>query len=182
MKYVKDLLDIFCEFYDNDQRCRITFPGDSRTYILEDCNPAFDYESEKYGNNIELVLVDSETLVSIRREIHPSYRILIDGHDIRIIDDRIEEQVSRIFEEARLARVRAVFVCENDLGVFDWVEPRVIDRDHSIVILEARERDTQTLSILVFTEATRLTELNSYRYEITGEYFVNHTSRRAPNI
>lgn len=182
MKHASDILDLFCDLYDDDKRCRVMLPGDSQTYILEDCNPTFDYTSQSYTDNVELTLVNPNTLVSIRREIPGTYRIVTDGDNLRIVDDRIEDQITRIFEEAKAAGEHVIFVRGNGLNTFDWVEPRVTDRDHSLVLLEASDRYSQALYILVLTESTLITQLHNHTYEITGEYFVNLTSKLAPKI
>lgn len=182
MEYIKDIPTIYDTCEEQSLRCLVALPNDSRTYILDDYEEGWDWEAEQDTNETDIVLIDRDTLVIKRLTFDNDQRVLRDKNHLRILDDRIDDRVVRIFDEAKKDQIRVSFIRQDGLGVFDWVELRMTDRDHAIVILEAREQGTQTLCILVLTDTTQIKKLDRHRYELSGEYFVNRTTKTVPNI
>lgn len=181
MKHIKDLSDIYDECEEQDLRCLVALPNDSRTYILDYCEDGWDWGAEQPTLKTELVLVDRDTLVVKRITFDNDTRILRDKNHIRILENRIEDRVRQAFAEAKDECRPFIIQRVNGLGIFTNCELVYADGDRSLVFITAQSNHSNNLQILVLTGAAILTHSeDGGAYLLDGEYFVNATSLKAP--
>ena len=181
MPRIKDIPTIYDKCENQDLRCLVALPNDSRTYILDDYDEGCDWETEQATYETDLVLVDRETLVVKRVTFDNDTRILRDENHIRVLDDRIEDRVERIFAEAKFVGRTVTLQRVSGLGVFENCELIHADGDRSLVFISALCGRSDNLQILVLTSAAILTRSeDGGAYLLDGEYFINTTSLKAP--
>lgn len=181
MLRIKDIPTIYDQCENKDLRCLVALPNDSQTYILDDYDEGWDWETEQATYETDLVLVDRETLVVKRVTFDNDKRILRDENHIRVLEDRIEDRVERIFAEAKFVGRTVTLQRVSGLGVFENCELIHADGDRSLVFISALCDHSNNLQILVLTSAAILTRSeDNGTYLLDGEYFVNTTSLRAP--
>ena len=93
MLRITDIPHIYDQCENKDLRCLIALPNDSRTYILDDYDEGWDWETEQATYETDLVLVDRDTLVVKRVTFDNDKRILRDENHIRVLEDRIEDRI-----------------------------------------------------------------------------------------
>lgn len=181
MLRIKDIPTIYDQCENKDLRCLVALPNDSRTYILDDYDEGWDWETEQATYETDLVLVDRETLVVKRVTLDNDTRILRDENHIRVLEDRIEDRVERIFSEAKFLGQPVTLQRVSGLGILKNCELIHADGDRSLVFISALCDHSNNLQILVLTSAAILTRSeDNGTYLLDGEYFVNTTSLRAP--
>jgi hypothetical protein len=180
MQYIQDIAKIYDEHDERNMRCLVALPNDSRTYILDDYEEGWDYHTAQNIDETELTLLDRDTLAIVRTTFDNSQRILREGNHIRVIEDRIEDRVQRIFTEAEEG-VRPVILRRiNGMGTFKQCDILHVDSDWSLVFIGARYENYDNLHILILTDKTILNySEDDGVYLLDGEYFVNSTSRKA---
>lgn len=181
MLRIKDIPTIYDQCENKDLRCLVALPNDSQTYILDDYDEGWDWETEQATYETDLVLVNRDTLVVKRVTFDNDKRILRDGNHIRVLEDRIEDRVERIFAEAKFVGRTVTLQRVSGLGVFENCELIHTDGDRSLVFISALFDHSNNLQILVLTSAAILTRSeDNGTYLLDGEYFVNTTSLKAP--
>lgn len=174
MLCIKDIPHIYDLCENQDLRCLVTLPNDSRTYILDDYDEGWDWETD-------LVLVDRDTLVVKRVTFDNDKRILRDENHIRVLEDRIEDRIERVFSEAKFLGLPVTIQRVSGLGVLKNCELIHADGDRSLVFISGLYDHSNTLQILVLTSAAILTRSeDDGTYLLDGEYFINNTSLKAP--
>lgn len=181
MPRIKNIPAIYDECENQDLRCLVALPNDSRTYILDDYDESWDWEAEQATYETDLVLVDRDTLVVKRVTFDNDTRILREKNHIRVLNDRIEDRVERIFAEAKFVGRTVTLQRVSGLGVFENCELIHADRDRSLVFISALCDHSNNIQILALTSAAILTRSeDNGTYLLDGEYFVNTTSLKAP--
>lgn len=181
MPRIKNIPAIYDECENQDLRCLVALPNDSRTYILDDYDEGWDWETEQATYDTDLVLVDRDTLVVKRVTFDNDTRILREKNHIRVLNDRIEDRVERIFAEAKFVGRTVTLQRVSGLGVFENCELIHADGDRSLVFISALCDHSNNLRILVPTSAAILTRSeDNGTYLLDGEYFINNTSLKAP--
>lgn len=181
MLRIKDIPVIYDKCENQDLRCLVALPNDSRTYILDDYDEGWDWETEQATYDTDLVLVDRETLVVKRVTFDNDTRILRDENHIRVLDDRIEDRVERIFAEAKFVGRPVTIQRVSGLGILSNCELIYADKDRSLVFISALYDHSNHLQILVLTSASILSRSeDGGAYLLDGEYFINTTSLVAP--
>ena len=181
MQYIQDIAKIYDEHDERNMRCLVTLPNDSRTYILDDYEEGWDYHTAQNIDETKLTLLDRDTLAIMRITFDNNQRILREGNHIRVIEDRIEDRVQRIFETAKEENRPVILRRVNGMGTLSDCELIYADKDRSLVFIGARYEDYSNLKILVLTEETILNRSDEdCVYLLDGEYFVNSTSLKAP--
>ena len=181
MPCVKNIPAIYDECENQDLRCLVALPNESRTYILDDYDEGWDWEAEQATYDTDLVLVERDTLIVKRVTFNNDTRILRDENHIRVLNDRIEDRVERIFAEAKFLGRPVTIQRVSDLGVFENCELIHADGDRSLVFISALCDHSNNIQILVLTSAAILTRSeDNCTYLLDGEYFVNTTSLKAP--
>lgn len=108
-------------------------------------------------------------------------KILRNENHIRVLEDRIEDRVERIFAEAKFVGRTVTLQRISGLGVFENCELIHADGDRSLVFISALCDHSNNLQILVLTSAAILTRSeDNGTYLLDGEYFVTPTSLKAP--
>lgn len=181
MLRIKDIPTIYDQCENKDLRCLVALPNDSRTYILDDYDEGWDWETEQATYETDLVLVDRDTLVVKRVTFDNDTRILREKNHIRVLNDRIEDRVERVFSEAKFLGQPVTFQRVSDLGILKNCELIHADGDRSLVFISGLLDHSNTLQILVLTSAAILTRSeDNGTYLLDGEYFINTTSLKAP--
>lgn len=181
MLRIKDIPAIYDDYLNQDLRCLVALPNDSRTYILDAYDEGWDWEAEQATYDTDLVLIDRETLVMKRVNFDNNTRILRDKNQIRVLDDRIEDRVERIFAEAKFVGRPVTLRRVSGLGIFTNCELIYADGDRSLVFISALYDHSNHLQILVLTSAAILSRSeDGGTYLLDGEYFINTTSLVAP--
>lgn len=181
MQYIQDIASIYDEQEQKGLRCLVALPHDSRTYILDDYEEGWDWCAAQTTDETEITLVERDTLVLKHLTFDNSTRIINEKNHIRILEDRIEDRVQRIFEEAKEESRPVTLRRINGLGTLTDCELIYADKDRSLVFICARYEDYSNLKILVLTTDTILTRSDDDdAYIIDGEYFINATSLKAP--
>lgn len=181
MQRIKDIPAIYDDYLNQDLRCLVALPNDSRTYILDCYDEGWDWEAEQATYDTDLVLLDRETLVMKRVNFDNDTRILRDKNHIRVLDDCIKDRVERIFAEAKFVGRPVTLQRVSGLGVFENCELIYADKDRSLVFISALCDHSNNLQILILTSAAILTRSeDGGAYLLDGEYFINTTSLKAP--
>ena len=181
MQYIQDIAKIYDEHDERNMRCLVTLPNDSRTYILDDYEEGWDYHTAQNIDETELTLLDRDTLAIMRITFDNNQRIVRDGNRIRVIEDRIEDRVQRIFETAKEENKPVILRRINGMGTLRQCELIHADSDRSLVFISACYESYDNLHILVMTTETILSRSDEdCVYLLDGEYFVNSTSLKAP--
>lgn len=181
MPRIKNIPAIYDECENQDLRCLVALPNDSRTYILDDYDEGWDWEAEQATYDTDLVLVDRETLVVKRVTLDNDTRILREKNHIRVLNDRIEDRVERIFAEAKFLGQPVTIQRVSGLGILNNCELVYADGDRSLVFISALYDHSNNLQILVLTSAAILTRSeDNGTYLLDGEYFINTTPLKAP--
>ncbi len=181
MLRIEDIPAIYDDYLNQDLRCLVALPNDSRTYILDCYDEGWDWEAERATYDTDLVLVDRETLVMKRVNFDNDTRILRDKNHIRVLDDRIEDRIERIFAEAKFAGRPVTIQRVSGLGTLSNCELVYADKDRSLVFISALYNHSNHLQILVLTSESILTRSeDGGAYLLDGEYFINTTSLKAP--
>lgn len=181
MQYIQDIAKIYDEYDERNMRCLVTLPNDSRTYILDDYEEGWDYHTAQNIDETELTLLDRDTLAIMRITFDNNQRIVRDGNRIRVIEDRIEDRIQRIFETAKEESKPVILRRVNGMGTLRQCELLHADSDRSLVFISACYESYDNLHILVLTTETILNRSDEdCVYLLDGEYFVNNTSLKAP--
>lgn len=181
MQYIQDIIKIYDEHDERNMRCLVTLPHDSRTYILDDYEEGWDYHTAQNIDETELSLLDRDTLALVRTTFDNNQRILREGNHIRILEDRLEDRIQRIFSKAEEKGRPVILRRVNGMGTLTVCDFRHVDSDWSLVFIAARYENYDNLHILVLTEETILSRSDDDGvYLLDGEYFINSTSLKAP--
>lgn len=181
MQYIQDIQSIYDEQEQQGKRCLVVLPHDSRTYILDDYEEGWDWCAAQTTDETEITLVERDTLILKHLTFGNNTRIIHDKNHIRILEDRIEDQVQQVFEEAKEESRPVALKRLNDLGTLTDCELIYADEDRSMVFVSARYENYDNLQILVLTTETILSRSDDdSAYILDGEYFVNSTTIMAP--
>lgn len=115
MLRIKDIPTIYDQCENKDLRCLVALPNDSQTYILDDYDEGWDWETEQATYETDLVLVNRDTLVVKRVTFDNDKKILRDENHIRVLEDRTEEG-SRISSQRFMGKSRQQFLHRHEEG------------------------------------------------------------------